>query len=99
MLYAIYAIDGPDGASVRQRVREKHLERIQKLVDEGRLVLAGPFPKADTEDIAAAGVSGSLIVGEFASLEAARAWAEEDPYSAEGGFASVDIRPFKQVAP
>ena len=44
-----------------------------------------------------AGFSGSLIGAEFASLEAARAWADADPYVAAGVYARVTIKPFKKV--
>jgi len=43
--------------------------------------------------------AGSLIVAEFESLEAARAWIEQDPYVTEGVFAHVEVHPFVQVGP
>jgi uncharacterized protein YciI len=56
----------------RLAARPAHVERLQALQDEGRLLLAGPFPAIDAPDPGPAGFSGSLIVAEFASLEAAR---------------------------
>jgi uncharacterized protein YciI len=44
-------------------------------------------------------MAGSLIVAEFESLEAARHWIDADPYVAQGVFARVTVRPFKQVFP
>ena len=43
--------------------------------------------------------SGSLLVAEFVSLEAARAWADADPYVATGVYADVTVKPFKKVLP
>jgi uncharacterized protein YciI len=46
-----------------------------------------------------AGFSGSLVVAEFDSLEAARSWAEADPYCAAGVYADVKVKPFNKVLP
>ena len=44
-------------------------------------------------------MSGSLIVADFPDLDAAEAWAGEDPYVQAGVYAEMLIRPFKQVFP
>jgi uncharacterized protein YciI len=62
-------------------------------------VLAGPHPAIDSEDPGEAGFSGSLIVAEFADLDEARTWAEADPYTTQGVFDDVIVRPFKKVLP
>jgi uncharacterized protein YciI len=98
MLYAILALDRPDSGAARMTARAAHLERLVALQAEGRVVLAGPMPKVDAPSIEG-GVSGSLLVLEFDSLEAAKAWAAEDPYSKAGVYASVDVRPFLRVFP
>jgi uncharacterized protein len=98
-LYAILGRDHVDSLERRRLARPAHLQRIQPLVDAGRIVLAGPFPAIDAEDPGAAGFTGSLIVAEFESLEEARRWAEADPYVTEGVFADLDVRPFRQVLP
>ncbi|MCB1807897.1 MAG: YciI family protein, partial [Candidatus Competibacteraceae bacterium] len=79
--------------------RPAHLERLQALQTAGRLVLAGPLPAVDSPDPGPAGFTGSLIVAEFDSLADAQAWADADPYRAAGVYASVDVKPFKQVFP
>ena len=99
MYYAIMGEDAPDSLSRRMDVRPEHLERIKALVDEGRVLVAGPHPAIDSEDPGPAGFSGSLIVAEFESLEAAKAWADADPYVTAGVFESVTVKPFKRVAP
>ena len=97
MKYAIMATDIEHSLSLRQQVRPTHLARLQQLRDEGRLLLAGPFPAVDNEDPSVAGFTGSLIVAEFADLASAQAWAAADPYVAAGVYATVEIKPFKQV--
>ena len=99
MLYAINGEDVPDSLGKRMTVRPEHLKRIQVLQDEGRLVLAGPYPAIDSQDPGPAGFSGSLIVAEFESLEAAQAWANADPYSSAGVYQKVTVKPFKKVLP
>ena len=99
MYYAIMGEDAPDSLSRRMDVRPEHLERIKALVDKGRVLVAGPHPAIDSEDPGPAGFSGSLIVAEFESLEAAKAWADADPYVTAGVFESVTVKPFKRVAP
>lgn len=99
MWYAIVADDRVDSLSARLEARPLHLQRLQALQDEGRLLLAGPMPAIDSPDPGPAGFSGSLIVAEFESLDAAQAWADADPYVAAGVYASVRVRPFRQVFP
>jgi uncharacterized protein len=99
MLYMIYGEDVPDSGPRRAAARPAHLLRAQALADAGKLVLAGPLPAIDSPDPGPAGIAGSLIVAEFASLEAAQAWIDADPYVTEGVFARVTVRPFRQVLP
>ena len=98
-LYMILGADAPDSLPKRRAVRPKHLERMNVLKDAGRLVLAGPLPAIDSPDPGPAGFTGSLIVAEFESQEAARTWINADPYVTEGVFKSVDVRPFLRVLP
>ena len=99
MLYAITGQDVADSLTQRLAARPAHLERLQALQAEGRLLLAGPFPAIDSNDPGPAGFSGSLIVAEFASLAAAQAWADADPYVSAGVYASVSVKPFRKVLP
>lgn len=99
MLYAILGRDTPNSLDRRMSVRHAHLERLRVLLDQGRLVLAGPLPAIDSPDPGPAGFQGSLVVAEFASLDEARAWADADPYVAAGVYAAVEIYPFRQVLP
>lgn len=99
MWYAIVGSDVPDSLTRRLSARPAHLQRLTRLQEEGRLLLAGPFPAIDAEDPGPAGFSGSLIVAEFDDLAAAKAWADADPYVAAGVYAEVSVRPFRKVAP
>lgn len=99
MLYMILGQDADDALAARKTARADHIERLQVLLDEGRLVLAGPLPAIDAEDPGPAGFTGSLLVAEFDSLAAALDWARADPYVAAGAWTDVDVRPFRQVLP
>jgi uncharacterized protein len=99
LLYAIISEDIPNSLEKRLSVRPAHLQRLQALQDEGRLVLAGPHPAIDTENPGDAGFTGSLIVAEFASLQAAQQWTLADPYIEAGVYARVSVKPFKKVFP
>ena len=97
-----YVIEGYDGAGVlqnRQAARPGHLARLEALRDAGRLLLAGPCPAIDAEDPGPAGFSGCVVIAEFDSLEAARAWADADPYLGAGVYERVEVRPFRKVLP
>ena len=99
MWYVIYSKDRPGSLTARQSARAGHLARLQALLEEGRLLLAGPRPAIDSEDPGPAGFQGSLVVAGFDSLEDARAWADADPYRAAGVYESVEVTPFKRVMP
>ncbi len=99
MFYAIICEDIENSLEKRLAARQTHLERLQQLKDEGRLLLAGPHPAIDSEDPGPAGFSGSLIVAQFDSEQDAVAWADADPYVAAGVYARVTIKPFKKVFP
>lgn len=99
MLYAIIGTDRPDSLAARLAARPAHLARLEQLQEEGRLVLAGPFPAIDAANPGPAGFSGSLIVAEFPSLADATTWAEADPYVAASVYEQVTVQPFKKVFP
>lgn len=99
MWYAIVGQDTPDSLDKRMAARPAHLARLQALQDQGRLLLAGPFPAVDAVDPGPAGFAGSLIVAEFPSLQAAQDWADADPYVASGVYAEVQVQPFRKVFP
>ncbi|ENM5935586.1 YciI family protein [Vibrio mimicus] len=97
MWYVIFAQDVENSLEKRLSVRPQHLERLQQLQDEGRLLTAGPMPAIDSDNPGQAGFTGSTVIADFASLTEAQAWAEADPYVAAGVYANVIIKPFKKV--
>jgi len=99
MYYAIMGVDREESLEARRQARQEHLNRLNALMDEGRLLLAGPHPAIDSEDPGAAGFTGSLIVAEFSDLEQAKAWVSEDPYTVSGVFSSVTVKPFNKALP
>lgn len=99
MLYAVISQDVADSLQKRMSARPAHVERLKALKNEGRLILAGPHPAIDSSDPGDAGFTGSLIVAEFESLEAAQTWADTDPYIAAGVYESVRVKPFNKVLP
>jgi uncharacterized protein YciI len=89
MLFVIIGHDGPNGARLRPTVRPAHLENLRPLVDAGKVVVAGPFTDG----------SGSLIVADFENEDAARTFAQNDPYTVQGVFERVEVKPFRKVFP
>ena len=95
---SLFAIIGHDvaGSSVQRRVtRAEHIERLQILNRERRLVIAGPTPIEHGKNE----MSGSLIIADFDSLTAAQAWTSAEPYLRDGVYSHVDIKPFVQALP
>ena len=99
MLYMIYSEDVENSLSLRANARPAHIERLEALKNEGRLIMAGPLPAIDANDPAEAGFTGSLIVAEFDSLEDAENWAKADPYIEAGVYQNVTVKPYKKVLP
>ena len=99
MWYAILSEDNENSLPLRATAREAHLARLRLLAADGRLLVAGPHPAVDAQDPGEAGFSGSLVIAEFPSLEAAGQWADEDPYVAAGVYRKVTVKPFKRVLP
>ena len=99
MWYAVISTDVENSLEARLKTREAHLARLQVLLDEDRVLVAGPHPEIDSENPGDAGFSGSLVIVDFPSLEDARKWASDDPYIAAGVYQDSVVKPFKQVLP
>lgn len=99
MWYVIYSKDRKDSLQARKAARPDHIARLNALLAEGRMLLAGPRPAIDSEDPGPAGFVGSLVVAQFESLQDARAWADADPYVTAGVYDSIEVTPFKRVMP
>ena len=99
MLYMIYSEDVENSLPLRAKARPAHIERLQTLKNEGRLVMAGPLPAIDANEPGDAGFTGSLVIAEFESLEAAQSWADTDPYLDAGVYREITVKPYKKVLP
>ena len=99
MWYAIISEDHENSLENRLSARPAHLSRLKELAASGRVLIAGPHPAIDSEDPGSAGFTGSLVVVEFPSLQAAEAWAEADPYIKAGVYKTVVVKPFNRVLP
>ncbi len=99
MLYSMVGIDADNSLPGRLDARPEHIARLMELKNQGKLILAGPNPAIDSSDPGDAGFSGSIIVAEFDSLQAAQDWADQDPYLLTGVYQSVTVKPFKLVLP
>ncbi|OIQ26643.1 YciI family protein [uncultured Vibrio sp.] len=97
MWYVIFSTDVENSLEKRLSVRPQHLERLQTLQDEGRLLTAGPMPAIDSDNPGEAGFTGSTVIAEFGSLQEAQTWADADPYIEAGVYANVVVKPFKKV--
>lgn len=97
MLYAIMTRDVQNSQDKRLEKCQDHRQRLQNLQEEGKLLMAGPFPAVDSADPGPAGFTGSLIVAEFASLQEAQTWANADPYLENGTYENVEVKPFLKV--
>lgn len=99
MWYLIRGHDAVDALALRRAARGAHLARLESLRDAGRLLTAGPLPATDSVDPGPAGYVGSIVIAEFASLAAARSWADADPYLVQGAWTRADVDPFVRVLP
>ena len=99
MFYVIIAEDASNSLEKRLANRPAHLARLNELQNQGRLLLAGPMPAIDSVDPGPAGFTGSLIVAEFSDLQAAKDWANADPFVNVGVYANVSVKPFRKTLP
>lgn len=99
MWYAFISEDVDNSLPLRKIHRDDHLARLRKLIDEGRLLIAGPHPAIDAADPGESGFTGSLIVAQFDSLKDAQVWADADPYVLNNIHARVVVKPFNKVLP
>jgi uncharacterized protein YciI len=99
MWYAIISEDHENSLENRLSARPEHLARLKELAANGRVLIAGPHPAVDSEDPGSAGFTGSLVVVDFPSLQAAETWAEADPYIEAGVYRQVVVKPFIRVLP
>ncbi len=93
-LFVMIARDVPDSTALRAKFREQHVDRVTKLHEQGRIVLAGPIKCDD-----GATSIGAVIALTAENLEEAKAFVAADPYVTGGVFQTVTVQPFRQVFP
>ena len=96
-LFVVTCTDNDGTVEKRLAVRPQHLERLQKLDDEGRLIVAGAMPKDPTNP--QAGFYGSTLILDFDSREELDAWLQEEPFLKEGIYSHIDVKPFNKALP
>ncbi len=88
MLFALMAHDKPGALETRKQNRADHLAYIEST---GVVSMAGPL----LDDTGA--MVGSLVILDVADMEAARGWADNDPYARAGQFDREDLVQWKKV--
>ncbi|MEQ1103820.1 YciI family protein [Acinetobacter ursingii] len=96
-LFVVTCTDNDGTVEKRLAVRPQHLERLQKLDDEGRLIVAGAMPKDPTNP--QAGFYGSTIIVDFDSREALDTWLKDEPFLLEGIYANIEVKLFNKAFP
>jgi uncharacterized protein len=99
MWYVIVAEENPETLDKRLLARAEHLDRLNQLQEQGKLLLAGPFPAIDSIDPGPAGYTGSLIIADFEDLQTATEWANADPFVNKGVYTNVTVKPFRKTLP
>lgn len=98
-LFAIIGHDVANSSEQRKLTRTEHLARLQTLDSEQRLTIAGPTPITHGKSGDKIEMSGSIVIADFDSIEAAQEWAGAEPYLRDGVYSHVDIKPFIHVLP
>ena len=88
MLIALLAHDKPGALQIRKDNRAAHLDYINAT---GVVQQAGPL----LDD--AGKMKGSLVILDVADMNAARDWADNDPYAKAGLFESVTLTHWNRV--
>ncbi len=90
MLFIAHCVDKENHLQIRMDTRPDHVAFLKAKGDA--LKVAGPTVSEKDET-----PTGSLIVFEEDSLEAAKAWIAQDPYATAGLFSRVEVQPWKHV--
>ena len=91
--YVIIGRDSERGLELRKLHRPAHLERIAEMEDAGRMRFAGALLDENGDP------HGSIICFDADDRDAARAFAEGDPYVTGGVFESYELSDVSLVIP
>jgi len=89
-LFVMYGLDGPNGLEIRKTTRQTHLDWIN--TQAPRVKAAGPMYAEDGQTPV-----GSMFILEADSLADANAMCAQDPYTAAGLWARLEIRQFNWI--
>jgi uncharacterized protein YciI len=98
MFYAIIASDKPDSLAARRAARPDHLRVSRRCRPRADCCWPDRIQPSTPSIPAMRAFTGSLVVAEFDDLDAARAWADADPYVAAGVYQHVQVKPFLKVS-
>jgi uncharacterized protein len=92
MLFTLYCIDKAGSGERRLALRAIHRAHVATVAD--RLAAAGPLFADD-------GITmiGSLLIVDFEDRAALDAWLKDEPFTQQGVYESVTVRPFLNVWP
>ncbi|MBK0065140.1 MULTISPECIES: YciI family protein [unclassified Acinetobacter] len=96
-LFVVTCTDNDGTLEKRLAIRPQHIERLQKLDDEGRLIVAGAMPKDPTNP--QAGFYGSTIIVDFDNREALDTWLKDEPFLLEGVYGKIEVKSFNKAFP
>ena len=96
-LFVVSCTDHEGTVEKRLATRPQHIARLQKLNDEGRLIVAGAMQKDPSNP--QAGFYGSTIIVDFETREALDTWLQEEPFLKEGVYSHIDVKPFNKAFP
>lgn len=97
MLFVLYCTDHEGSVEQRLATRPAHVERLEKLYAEGRLITAGAMPK--DRDNPTAGFYGSIMIVDFESQDALNEWLKDEPFVHAGVYSHIDVKPFNKAFP
>ncbi len=91
MQFLLTAYDGTDDQAPerRMKVRADHLEKVDKMIKEGVLLLGGAILSDDGKMI------GSMIVYEFPDRQTLDERLKDEPYINGKVWQKINIRPFR----
>lgn len=90
MLFVFHLLDKPGALAQRLEIRPQHKAYLAGKAEQ--IAFAGPLLADDGQ-----GMVGSLLVIDFPSREAARAWIAEEPFTKAGVYASTSIHAFQNL--
>jgi uncharacterized protein YciI len=89
MLFVVTAIDRPGALEQRLEIRPRHIEYLKNWV--GQIKMGGALLDESDQPM------GSLLVIETTGRAEAEAFVADDPFTQEGVYEQVIIRPFRAV--